>query len=504
MIATIYARYSDDKQRPTSIEDQVRRCSELAEQNGLTVGPTRVITDFALSGQEKDLKKREGYQALMAAWGAGSLDVVVVDELSRLARDGVELALLQKRIEKTGVRLLTGSGIDTSRPNWQLQFGLESLTSQNAGRETRHRVGRGMLGQLIRGYNVGYPPFGYRMQQYFGETGKKLGTKWHIQEDLADIVREIYAMRRAGSSFAKIAAMLNTRGILLAGKAKTEMGGYWRPARVRALIHSPVYRGEVSWHDSAFFKDKARKTRQKREEQFFERPDLRIVDDETWYACNKATLSRSGYGGGKNLFAGLVTCSVCKATLSVGNRRAPSLSCAQCSQAKMVGVAEPRLTGSIAVSGVEFMLDQLLRELLAGSLVKQFRERLQAKLMAGPDTAIVETERQLAEVSKIVDRLETILASDTGDNDTLASKYLERKNEQRQLQRNLARLKAGAQTLNREVVAKQLSVDPVSLLPSLFDGSQEVECVRAMLARLFPKILFLGKFERYVAGFEIH
>lgn len=35
--AGIYARYSDDKQSDTSIEDQVRCCQELAQRHGLTV-----------------------------------------------------------------------------------------------------------------------------------------------------------------------------------------------------------------------------------------------------------------------------------------------------------------------------------------------------------------------------------------------------------------------------------------------------------------------------------
>ena len=36
-VAAIYARYSTDGQRETSIDDQVRRCREVAEKNGYTV-----------------------------------------------------------------------------------------------------------------------------------------------------------------------------------------------------------------------------------------------------------------------------------------------------------------------------------------------------------------------------------------------------------------------------------------------------------------------------------
>uniref|UniRef100_UPI001E337524 recombinase family protein n=1 Tax=Polaromonas glacialis TaxID=866564 RepID=UPI001E337524 len=39
-VAAIYARYSTDEQRPTSIEDQVRRCRDTAGKEKLTVEVT--------------------------------------------------------------------------------------------------------------------------------------------------------------------------------------------------------------------------------------------------------------------------------------------------------------------------------------------------------------------------------------------------------------------------------------------------------------------------------
>ena len=47
--AAIYARYSTDKQKDTSVEDQIRLCRRLCEQKGWQV--TEVFTDHALSGK---------------------------------------------------------------------------------------------------------------------------------------------------------------------------------------------------------------------------------------------------------------------------------------------------------------------------------------------------------------------------------------------------------------------------------------------------------------------
>ncbi len=82
MRATIYARYSSENQRDTSIEDQVRRCTGYAQQRGWQVA--HVHEDRAVSGVTM---QRPGYQALMREVRKRAVDVVIVDDLSRLSRD---------------------------------------------------------------------------------------------------------------------------------------------------------------------------------------------------------------------------------------------------------------------------------------------------------------------------------------------------------------------------------------------------------------------------------
>lgn len=149
----LYARYSCDQQKETSIDDQLRRCRDFARQLGLADAQALVFKDEALSGTFKHTDKRIGYQALLAAWDANEFTVLIVDEFSRLTRDAVEQARLMRRLETNRrVRLITANGIDTDRPNWQLHVGLVGLVGQQATRDTQHRVERGMLGQLERGY----------------------------------------------------------------------------------------------------------------------------------------------------------------------------------------------------------------------------------------------------------------------------------------------------------------------------------------------------------------
>jgi len=108
LVAAIYARYSCDQQRETSIEDQVRRCKEVATRMGLVIENWVIFTDSALSGQSHAQDKREGYQALLQAWDNNEFQLLIVDEFERLSRDDVEQALLRRRLKHNKrVRLIT-------------------------------------------------------------------------------------------------------------------------------------------------------------------------------------------------------------------------------------------------------------------------------------------------------------------------------------------------------------------------------------------------------------
>jgi hypothetical protein len=61
VVVGVYARYSCDQQRETSLEDQERRCRELIATLNLS-NPTIIIySDAALSGSAKHYEKRSGY-----------------------------------------------------------------------------------------------------------------------------------------------------------------------------------------------------------------------------------------------------------------------------------------------------------------------------------------------------------------------------------------------------------------------------------------------------------
>ena len=98
MRAAIYARYSSENQRPESIEDQISACRRLASERGYTVEQAQIYSDMASSGARRD---RPELTRLLSQSEDGSFEVVLVDDLSRLARDNfLMLSILVKKYWK--------------------------------------------------------------------------------------------------------------------------------------------------------------------------------------------------------------------------------------------------------------------------------------------------------------------------------------------------------------------------------------------------------------------
>lgn len=499
--AAIYARYSDEEQRATSIDDQIRRTREHAIALGYEVTDEMIFSDAAVSGQSYALSKRVGYARLMKAWDNKDFDALVIDEVSRLARGPLELAKLEDRVERSGVRLITTNGVDSNIPNWQFQYAVLGAAAAQFVRDTRHRVIRGMMGQLERGYMIAKPPFGYRSIREGSEhTG---GTRWEIFEEEAVWVRKIFAWRQNGMSLGGIAQQLNQAGVHCPRKPLKEATAYWRPATVRQMLHNRIYKAEFVWNGSVYIKAKnKRENKPLKDEIVYERPHLRLVSDEIWTVCNQSRFSRSGRSSSKHLFAGLVTCGVCSATLSVSiTGSAPALTCAQCGQARRVGVAN-RKGSYVSIAGVKEVLLYVLKQQFTQAHIDAFRDRLRKRLEGNNEHELVEIKTSIARLSRATERLLQLIR-DVPDDDQLEQQYRATLDERRQAEKQLKRIEAGIKALDRQAIEQQVNVNFENILIKLFDSDISTERRRAVLTRVFTAIRFMGKPERCTSVFNI-
>lgn len=507
-VAAIYARYSTDEQRPTSIEDQVRRCRETAAREGLVVEDKWVFSDSAISGTAKGRTKRVAYQRLMDAIEARLIDVVFFDDVSRASRDMQEGGKIMALVKSIGLRVVTSDGIDSRHSDWWMLWSLKLMTAVQQVEGTATQVIRGMLGQLERGYQIAQPPFGYTGIQLKADSGKPLGTRWLIDEKQAELLRKMYEWRLSGKSAAKIAHDLNIAKILPPGYRKCKGVPYWRPGTVHRVLGNPIYKGIFLWNGSIFTKFKAKKKRKEVVTIEFERPALRLVSDEVWAACNPGTGKSVIRGGGRHALSGVMSCGYCNASLSINVVKRPkglfsyTVRCPQCEQSKRVG-GPSNFIGYSSLTAAKMALEWCLLRVFGGEVLAEFHARLQARLTAGPAKEEFDLKRRLGELEVTLQRMKKLSLDPEIGMDFFRKELSEACSEQKSKQAQLQALMSRSFHVTKAAVELQSGIDPLPLIRRLLDGEPEPYKVRATLRRLISRFALVAKPRKYVSVYEL-
>ena len=339
----IYARYSTDRQSPTSITDQVRKCREFAQRQGWLVLDAHIYNDKAISGAGND---RAGLQRLLQAATSVSrpFDCILVDDTSRLSRKPATALHLYEQLSFAGVRLVAVSqGVDSLSPQAELLFGVHGLIDSAYSRELGQKTHRGLEGHFLRRLHTGGRCFGYDIVEADG--GKRLV----VNEAEAAIVRRIFKMSADGSSLKTIAKTLNAEEVPTPRARKGRASAGWCPSAIREMLYNERYVGRVIWNRSRFVKvpgtnRRVARPRPPEEWHAVEVPELRIVSDELSNRVRRRLVwVKQTYGEGRPgglvsrsasspyLFSGLLVCSECGGKLTIvagqGRGRHPLYGC---------------------------------------------------------------------------------------------------------------------------------------------------------------------------------
>src|SRR5215467_13836039 len=82
MRVAFYGRFSSEREKDSSIDQQYRNCERFAEREGWTI--TQRYEDRGISGT-KDDTERPGYQQMLTDLKAKAFEVLLVDDFSRLS-----------------------------------------------------------------------------------------------------------------------------------------------------------------------------------------------------------------------------------------------------------------------------------------------------------------------------------------------------------------------------------------------------------------------------------
>jgi site-specific DNA recombinase len=448
----VYARISTDKQSRLSPADQVRKCREYAEANGLAVLDEHIYIDEGLSGVGSD---RPSFQKLLnAAYSAARpFDTILVDDTSRLSRSLPEAMTTVENLRFHGLRVIfVSQGIDTHSEQADVQMTVHGLVDSLYVKELAKKTHRGLEGRVLRGLHAGGRCYGYSTVSVGDGTSKRR----IINEEEAVVVRRIFEMSVNGVSLKKIAKALNRECISpprsRKGRTKT-----WCPTAIREMLKREDYKGDCVWNKREYRKvpgTNKRRARLRPEDQWkrIRLPELAIVSEEQWlqvqarlksYAEKCRTKRRSGLVHrsltNDHLFSGLLKCSQCGGNLVIstggGTHRHPKYGCSNrvnrgtCSNDLYIrrDELEERLLRNlqsevIQPEAVELAISEFGRELsvslknISGELaqMRQRKEKLEAEIQnfmaaiaeSGHSKYILE---QIAirekEISAITDRL---------------------------------------------------------------------------------------------------
>lgn len=321
----IYARFSSENQRDTSIDDQVKLGRDFIERHGGKVGEDLVLTDYAVSGVSR---ARQGFERLLRLIEERKVNVVVTESASRLSRDLGDADRLWKLCEFHGIRLICISeGVDSARDGARMQFQMNAVMSDaylvKLGTETL----RGLRGAADRGQSTGGLPYGYTSRAIWSGGREPDGFEILIAPEQAAIVVRIFEMYRDGYSYLTIATKLNEEGVPPPRfQSRKHPSKFWKKGTIREMLRNPAYAGRWSFGKKRWRKDPTTRKRRyvKRPEhdvQESDRPHLRIVPDDLWEAVRErrqeVRANYAGRGDGapghrtQRPMSGLLFCGLC-------------------------------------------------------------------------------------------------------------------------------------------------------------------------------------------------
>jgi site-specific DNA recombinase len=417
MRCAIYARFSSDLQRPTSIEDQVRRCTEFAAKQGWTVVEELIRCDEARSAAT--VAGRDALNALMVAAKTKPkpFDCLLVDDTSRLARYLPDVLSMNDILLYHGVFIYAvAQRLDcrekTSRPLLTLHGMMDEQFLVSLG----EKVHRGQEGRALKGMHPGGKVFGYRNTPIedptrTGKYGRAAvsGVKLELDEVEAPIVERVFSMYANGSSLAAIAKILNAEGVQAPQPPRNRQIRAWCPSSIREMLRNGRYRGVFVWNRTKKERnpETGRKTSRPRPESDWMRvdvPEWRIISEELW-ARVEAQIQRAGKRwsatsiggqgrrgrGPKHLFSGFLICGVCGSRMTIvsgnGRRGYVKYGCPSHRNrgvcANSVMIRKDRLEDQLLAE----LSDRLLQPAMVDYALQSFHEQLQRRLQEIRDQA---------------------------------------------------------------------------------------------------------------------
>lgn len=305
-----YGRVSTDEEKQLdSLENQILFFTQFAESRQYKL--MRVYADEGISG--KQLKKRDEFQRMLSDAEYDLFDVVVVKDVSRFARNTVDLLTSIRKLKARGINVLFVNNSQETMGESEFVITLLGAMAQEESANLSKRVKFGKDINAKKG-RVPREILGYDKVDNF--TLK-------INEEEAALVRRIYNMYLSG-----MCGMAHIATVLRGEQIRTKKGCAYTEGYIRRILTNPIYCGELVNHKTVtldFINGTQRRLPE--EEQYrHNRPELAIVSKEMFEKVQRIRVERckmqtdNGHDPRRRytsryLLSGVVRCAECGRTM---------------------------------------------------------------------------------------------------------------------------------------------------------------------------------------------
>lgn len=296
-VTALYCRLSRDDgsdAESNSISTQKLILGKYASEHGFA--QTRFYIDDGYTGANFD---RPGFKRLIADAEAGQIGTVICKDMSRFGRDYLNVGLYtEMRFPELGIRFIAvNDGVDSSDDSTSDFTPFRNIINEWYCRDVSKKIKASMKARAAAGQHLtAYAPYGYRKS----EADKN---QWLIDEEVADVVRDIFALFIGGMGAAEIAEEMSRRELLPPREYKESKGFpnrgrhlsiqdapvVWRNTTVLRILDEYAYAGHtVSCRsESVSYKSKKHAAIPKEDWIVTRNTQEPIVDENTWQTAHR-------------------------------------------------------------------------------------------------------------------------------------------------------------------------------------------------------------------------
>ena len=251
--ALAYLRVSTDRQaaKGLSIPAQKERCLQWVKDNGYELDEATDI--YIDEGESARTSNRPQFQILWERCrNDKTVKAVAFYDISRLARNRIDFALVKQDLEKRGIRICSVTeGIDET-PSGQLLEGVLSTVAEFFSLQSGEKVKTGMIQKFNEGWWPLMAPYGYKNVQERQSSGKV--KSWiEVNWDEAKWVTRAFELFATGQYSTKtLAVKLLSEGFPM--RPRKDNTGRLHSSFLNKMFRNKFYIGTIKWKNMTISK----------------------------------------------------------------------------------------------------------------------------------------------------------------------------------------------------------------------------------------------------------